>query len=99
MRWGHQFQLSFHVIFLQIISHVYFKLTHCMPALSAQPTSTSQTTPPHIDGQTTTRHKIKIYNRVGPDRASTTGRGYGTTLVLASVAATSFVILLLFSLP
>jgi hypothetical protein len=46
----YQFQRSSRVIFLQITSHIYFKLTHCTPISSVQTTSRSQTTPPHIDG-------------------------------------------------
>jgi hypothetical protein len=42
----HEFQRSFHIIFLQISPHIYFKLTRC-----TQSASTSQTTPPHIDDQ------------------------------------------------
>jgi hypothetical protein len=44
------------VIFLQITPHNYFKLSRCTPVRSAQPTFTSQNTPPHIDGQTAARH-------------------------------------------
>jgi hypothetical protein len=62
----HQFQRSFHVIFLQITSHIYFKLTCCTHVPSAQPTSTSQTTPPHIDGQTAARHASASPDAHGP---------------------------------
>jgi hypothetical protein len=43
-------QWSFCVILLQITPHIYFKLTCCTVVPSAQPTSTTQTTPLHIDG-------------------------------------------------
>jgi hypothetical protein len=49
--------LSATSFFLQIITYIYLKLTY-LP--SAQPTSTSQTTPPHIDGQTAARHGLTV---------------------------------------
>jgi hypothetical protein len=57
----HQFQRSSRIIFLQTTPHIYFKLTHCTLVPSAQPTSTVQNTPLHIDGQMVVRHGPDAY--------------------------------------
>lgn len=76
----HQFQQSSCITFLQITPHIYFKLTRCTPVPSAQPTSTSQNTPPHIDGQTAARHgsnarRLQLWPRHGTRPADYAGPG------------------------